>query len=649
MHCSDDQDEDGEEFNDAARSLHLEEESGEEDDAENDTDEENLLTRDQVINMLLLIYTTHNVTMLGMGHIVKLINALVRSVRLADVDAWKRPLPTFRSMKEGACKRSPDIKVDYEYLDKQAGTTERKQGERIVPLKLVANKEEFALNYTFTYVHLPELLHFHTKQHESPGNEVILAFDNVPVCKSTGESFDVVSIQFPTCHRVYPYRVFHGAKGVKMDMFRNLRFIMHELMALGLTVKHIISDLPKRASLMGLRQHGGYYACGQCLCPGEYSRLSGTMVYPVNRLWPKRTAQGMNAIVEDQEFENKVSDPERFRHELQGIKGRTPLFDLPDFDVTNQIPTDSMHCVYLGVVRKLMYRTFNVSDPSRGQQQPRMPVKLFNQLYVKCKIPTENSRKTRDFTVFWKASEYRALIHMHFPTLIQTLLRHPSPEKKILLDVWCSLVFIVIYVHGPPNDVIIQYAREAMAVFTQSYTTFFGEHSINLNVHLLSHLLDTHAMYGDLNDVSAIRSEAMYQIFLTCFKAGTRNVSTQGMMNVFLKYQLSHSCQRRLVFRSEETGRKQDNYVYTKGFQVYRIVNVMDASLICCEVTGHNFSYVCENGTRLDFTLFGTYKGPFEENPVEKRISKSSVVGKVLMRSHYCVCVPKATLLSGYY
>ena len=560
---------------------------GDDSDPPSDGENEQVLSPDRLIEMILFIYITHNISVKGMTAIVRLINDLLKSVRTTGTREWSKPLPAFRAMKYRANLSSPNIKTDYEYHNKEDGRAVLEEGARSLPLKLFAQKERFGLLYTFTYMSLKDLVIFHKKQHEIPGNEIILAFDNVPVNKSSGESFDVVSVQFPTCHRVYPYRIFHGARTVKMNQFLNLSQIMHEVLAMGLRVKHIISDLPKRASLMGLIQHGGYYACSNCLVPGQYANLSGTMVYPINRSWPQRTTQAMRDIVDDESFAQRASQPERHRERLLGLKSRTPLFDLPGFDLVTQTPIDEMHNIFLGVVRKLMYRTFKVGEASKGQTEPRMTINYFNQIYLQGKVPFEQLRKTREFNVFWKASEFRALVVMHFPLLFQCLLRHPSEHKKALLDIWCSLTFVVLYVHRERNLFNLESAREALVVFKNAYTRYFGEHSINLNVHLFCHLLETHALYGDLNEVSTIRSEAMYQTILKCFHSGTRNVATQAMTNVYLKYQLSHSCERRLHYRTKETGRTQDNYIYTIGHRIYRVTSILENHLLCKEIVFH--------------------------------------------------------------
>ena len=619
-------------------------------DEEEDDDERQLLLHPlQLVELLLLVYATHNITVKGMEDIVRLFNRVLYTVRMGGANTWSQSLPSFVSMRRKSQQHSPPVMIDYEYLDRNTGQVESAEKQGSIPLKYIADKEAYQFHYSFAYVALCDILQFHKMQHPQEEHEVIVATDCVPVNKSSGESFDVVSLQFPPCSRVYPYRVFHGVKGVKMDQFRNISYVMHELMALGLRVKHIICDLPKRAALMGMKQHGAYYSCGECLVPGEYSAAAGTMFYPITRAWPRRTSEGMQSIADRNDFKDLIKEADRHRDTLEGVKARTPLFDLVDFDVVEQIPTDSMHCIFLGVVRKLMHRTFQTGETMRGQLEPRMNLKKFNHLFVRRKVPSEQTRKTRDFTAFWKAAEYRCLLLLHFPTILQVLIGHPSTKRKILLDVWASLAFVVLYTHGEAEGVLEQLAREAMRVFKETYTDYFGDSSVNLNVHLFGHILDTFARHGNLNGVSAIRSESLYQVFLSCFYAGTRNVATQGISKVYLKYQLEHKCQRNLILRSEETCRTQDNFVFVKDYVMYRIVGIRENFLVCHQILGRDFLYHCENGTRLPFSKLGIFRGPFKELPRKLNVEKKQVKGKVMMSTNYCVCVSKANLFAGYY
>ena len=218
------------------------------------------------------------------------------------------------------------------------------------------------------------------------------------------------------------------------------------------------------------------------------------------------------------------------------------------------------------------------------------------------------------------------------------------------MDLWASLIFVCFYVHGQGREALLPIVRQAMQVFKENYTSFFGSSSINLNVHLFSHLLDVHQDLGDLNAVSAVRSESLYQTFLRCFKAGTRSVAAQALGNVYFKYLLTHSCERRLKHRAEETSRTQDNYIFTEQFKVFRVINVgEDNDLVCHEVVGDPFVYKCINGPRLNFSSFGVFKQPFHENMTNITVPLADVRGKVVKTLHYCVCVTKETLLGGYY
>jgi len=50
---------------------------------------------------------------------------------------------------------------------------------------------------------------------------------------------------------------------------------------------------------------------------------------------------------------------------VDGVKGYSPLQLLPSFDVIRCVPVDYMHCVLLGVTKKLVTLWFNTKYSSK--------------------------------------------------------------------------------------------------------------------------------------------------------------------------------------------------------------------------------------------------------------------------------------------
>lgn len=54
------------------------------------------------------------------------------------------------------------------------------------------------------------------------------------------------------------------------------------------------------------------------------------------------------------EIENGLAE------EINGIKGRSVLFDIPEFDIIHDVPPEPMHLIDGGFTKGLMARMFNV-------------------------------------------------------------------------------------------------------------------------------------------------------------------------------------------------------------------------------------------------------------------------------------------------
>ena len=110
--------------------------------------------------------------------------------------------------------------------------------------------------------------------------------------------------------------------------------------------------------------------------------------------------------------------------DVQGFVGRSKFLDIPNFDFIHCIPTEYMHGVCLGVMKRLLEVTFSV-----GEKRVRVTTRklsspfLYNQLMREIKVPREFSRRARqlDLSVL-KAQELRNILisvsytHLTLPT-----------------------------------------------------------------------------------------------------------------------------------------------------------------------------------------------------------------------------------------
>ena len=92
------------------------------------------------------------------------------------------------------------------------------------------------------------------------------------------------------------------------------------------------------------------------------------------------------------------------------------MFDIPDFDIINDVPNEYMHNVCLGVVKLLFLLTFDVGV-SRIKGIRHQIVTQLSEKLLAVKNPSEFSRRTQiiDFANF-KAQEWQNFFLFFFST-----------------------------------------------------------------------------------------------------------------------------------------------------------------------------------------------------------------------------------------
>ena len=203
-----------------------------------------------------------------------------------------------------------------------------------------------------------------------------------------------------------------------------------------LTITEFIADNPKRSFARMAMSHSSKYACEYCYSQGVLHPLSSDsarshIVWPPStNNGPERTRDSIIEICEKIDCGNSLSSTD-----LKGIKGRSPLLDYPNFDFVSSIPTEYMHSVCIGVVKKLLELTFNVGiNRSRVTSRKLTEPQKFNDLMKKQKVPREFSRRARalNFAVL-KAQEMRNICLFFFPSIISCLyacLLYTSPSPR---------------------------------------------------------------------------------------------------------------------------------------------------------------------------------------------------------------------------
>ncbi|CAG5085146.1 Protein of unknown function [Cotesia congregata] len=112
-----------------------------------------------------------------------------------------------------------------------------------------------------------------------------------------------------------------------------------------------VCDSVERPNLRCSKSFRGEYGCGLCKHPGEEMQKGAghVRVYPID-------AEG-NAFGEGLRSHSETAMHAEERE--KGIKGRSKLFDIPNYDIIKNLTVDWMHCIALGVCRQFLKLWFD--------------------------------------------------------------------------------------------------------------------------------------------------------------------------------------------------------------------------------------------------------------------------------------------------
>lgn len=115
-------------------------------------------------------------------------------------------------------------------------------------------------------------------------------------------------------------------------------------------VTHCSVDLPAKHMLQCIKQYNGFNACTYCLHPGK-------LIENNNR----KQIRYINTDVSTFEYTSRTHDitvtsmlKNNFDCNCDGVIGLSCLVSVPHFDIIKSFGIDYMHCILLGVVRKLL-------------------------------------------------------------------------------------------------------------------------------------------------------------------------------------------------------------------------------------------------------------------------------------------------------
>lgn len=441
--------------------------------------------------------------------------------------------------------------------------------------------------------------------------------DGLPIFKS--KNFSVWPVQVAIVNDENEYKpfmvaIFGGNKPTDLDFLDDTVTELKDLMTEGygdipFEVRYVICDAPARALVKGTVQFNGRYGCDFCDVKGEYDKRM-MFLYKGN----PRTNSSFR--------EEDNSEHHKYKS----------IFLNLDVDMVKQFPLDPMHCVDLGVTKRLMHYW------REGEKQHRVAsnkLDLISKFNMAIKhFPSSFNRKPRSLNEFkmWKATEFRTFLLYVGPVVLRWVLN----PKDYRLFLALSVAMAILY-----NKKMVQnhsdFADELLNFFVKGCIERYSKKFCTYNVHCLLHLAEIGKRADGLMNCSAYKFENN----MTDIKRGVR-----GTGNPITQIANRATEKLKMGFTDELTckGDKGDIKLYANSEKCYLIKPDTDT-----RASTRGFSFVliqriegdilvCEQFTSVqpfftepwDSRHVGIFKGN-KQRTIIREIDRRKVVAEVIL------------------
>lgn len=247
-------------------------------------------------------------------------------------------------------------------------------------------------------------------------------------------------------------------------------------------VHTFICDAPARAFIKCIKTHTGYSGCDKCTEEGNYYKHR--MIFN-NTIAPRRSDESF-LLETDQNHHTGVS----------------PLVDL-GIGMVSKFPVDSMHCLYLGVMKKLLLTWTGGDLRVRlcGREVLNISEKL---IFYKDFVISEFNRKPRSLSDLarFKATEFRTFL-VYVGIIVLKDINKAIYEHFLLLHVAATILLCKRHLRNFGCDV----GKSLLDNFISHSKVLYGLDFLVYNVHALCHLSEDAQLFGPLDEVSAFPFE----------------------------------------------------------------------------------------------------------------------------------------------
>lgn len=280
------------------------------------------------------------------------------------------------------------------------------------------------------------------------------------------------------------------------------------------TVTTFTCDSIQRCTVQNVKQFNGQYGCTWCLAAGEMVKVSEngfSRIYPFEEMAELRNA-------DDHRRSAEIALRRQKPH--KGVKGPSVLMLLTNFCMINSFVVDSMHCVFLGVVR---FMTCLWLDTPGENYHISGSLRILNERLLSIKPPSEISRLPSNLNhrKTWKASEWRSWLLHYSGFVVKGILNRVYYEHWMLLV--CAMHILSAERYGNGD---LDLAESLLLHFVSEFETLYGRKNCRYNVHQLTHIVQCCRDWGPFWSFSTFPFESFYSQLGNLFH-GTQYVHLQ--------------------------------------------------------------------------------------------------------------------------
>lgn len=290
-------------------------------------------------------------------------------------------------------------------------------------------------------------------------------------------------------------------------------------------ITNCTADLPAKAAVQEMVSHNGYFACGYCLHKGNQIKKDKHSKAVIRYTRTSHTQQYSNRTHADilQTYKKlKSNEP------LNGIKGISCMIAAPNFDLVYGYSIDYLHCVLLGVTKKLMDLWLNSENHTEPFYISKKRQVVLSSRIVSIKPISEINRKPRSIYERndYKANEYRTLLLYYLRYCLVDLL----PMKYIKhFQLLSSSIYLLLQANITQEDISL--ADNRLNKFADEYEDLYHKYNVTINLHLLRHIASSVRQIGPLWAQSAFSFETYNGILVK-----SNNSKKHFLMDLAWKY-----------------------------------------------------------------------------------------------------------------